>query len=70
MRYAMNKSFYDADKLLNTFKVVKQAKCKRCIHNILGTNGAAIKACKDCDMKFIVDVLEAFPRSVIIQDAE
>lgn len=66
----MNKSFYDAEALLDVFKVVKREKCKRCTHSMIGTNGAAAKFCKDCDMKFAVDLLEAFPRSVIIQDAE
>lgn len=66
----MNKSFYDADELLDFFKVVQREKCKRCTHSILGTNGTAAKFCKNCDMKFAVDLLVAFPRSVITQDAE
>ena len=62
----MVKSFYDADALLDVCKAIKLKKCSGCLDFLLDTH----KDCKACDMKFIVDLLEAFPRSVINQDAE
>lgn len=62
----MNKSFYDAEALLDVCRAIKRKKCGTCGSFLMDTKAH----CKSCDMKFIVDLLEAFPRSVIIQDAE
>jgi hypothetical protein len=61
----MDKSFYDADALLDVRKAVKLKKCSECSSFLIDTKAH----CKTCDMKFIVDLLEAFPRSVISSDS-
>jgi hypothetical protein len=62
----MSKEFYDAESLLAVCKSIKLKKCSTCGSFLLDTHAH----CKTCEMKFIVDLLEVFPKSNVQIESE